>query len=49
MDKNEEKIEEDKFTLGRILFPNKPSPIVTPFPFPQRFKKAKLDGQFAKF
>ena len=45
----EEKREEDKFTLGRILFPNKPSPIVTPFPFPKRFKKAKLDGQFAKF
>ena len=49
MDKNEEKKEEDKFTPGRILFPEKPTPIVPPFLFPQRYKKAKLDGKFAKF
>ena len=48
MDK-EEKKEEDTSTLERILFPCKPSPVVLPFLFPQSFRKAKLDGQFAKF
>ena len=41
--------EKDKFTLGRILFPNNPLLIFSPLPFPQRFKKAKVDRQFAKF
>ena len=49
MDKKEEKREENKSTLGNVLFPNKPSPIVPHFPFPQRFRKAKLDGQFTTF
>ena len=49
IDKKEEKKDDDKFTSGRILFPNKPSPIDPPFLFPQRFRKAKLDEQFAKF
>ena len=49
MDKKEEKKEEDMFTLGRSLFIDKPSPIVPPLSFPQRFKKAKLDGKFGTF
>ena len=31
------------------MFHDNPSLIVPPLPFPQRFKKDKLDGQFAKF
>ena len=49
MDKKEENEEEDNSTPGKILFPDKPSPTVPPFLFPQRFRKAKLDGQFATF
>ena len=49
VDKREEKKEKDKFISGRILFPDNPPLIVPPFPFPQRFKNAKLYGQFAKF
>ena len=41
--------EKEKFTPGRITFPNNPSLIVPPLPFPQRFRKAKLDEQVAKF
>ena len=48
-DKKEEKKEENKSTPGKVLFLDKPSLIVPPFPFPQRFRKAKLDGQFATF
>ena len=42
VDKKEEIKEKDKFTLGRITFPDNPPLIVLPFPFPQRFKKTKL-------
>ena len=49
LDKREEKKKKDKFMLGTILFLENPSLIVPPFPFPQRFKKAKLDGQFVNF
>ena len=49
VDKKEEKKEKDKFTSGRITFPDNPPLIVPPLPFPRRFKKAKLDEQFAKF
>ena len=45
----EKKKEKDKFTSRRILFPDNPPLIVPPFPFPLRFKRAKLDAQFAKF
>ena len=44
----EEKREENQSTPGN-LFPNKPSLIIPPFPVSQRFRKAKLDGQFSKF
>ena len=47
--KKEEKREENQSPPGNVLFPSKPSPIVTPLPFPQRFRKAKLDEQFATF
>ena len=36
--------EQDKVIMGRIKFPDNP-----PLPFPQRFRKTKLDEQFAKF
>ena len=49
MDKKKEKNEKDKFVSRRIMFHDNPSLIVPPLPFPQRFKKDKLDGQFAKF
>ena len=48
-EKKEEKKENDKFILGRIMFPDNPPLFVPPLPFLQRFNKAKLDGQFAKF
>ena len=32
-----------------FYFPINPSPIVLPLSFPQRFRKAKLDGKFATF
>ena len=35
--------------LGRITFPKNPPLIIPPLPFPQRFRKAKLDEQFEKF
>ena len=44
MDKKEEKSEENKSIPGKILFPDKPSQIVLLLPFPQRFRKDKLDG-----
>ena len=47
--KKEEKREENQSSPGNVLFPYKPSPIVQPLPFPQRLKKANLDGQFTKF
>ena len=47
--KKKDKREENQPTLGNALFPRKPSPIVPPLPFLQRFKKANLDGQFTKF
>ena len=43
-EKRDENKEKDKFTPRRILFLENPPLIVTPFLFPQRFKKAKLDG-----
>ena len=49
MDKKEEKREENKSTPRNILFPDKTFSIVPPFPFPQRFRKSKLDGKFATF
>ena len=48
VDKRNEKKEKDKLTPRRNLFPYNPPLFVPPFPFPQRFKKAKLDRQFAK-
>ena len=44
-----EKNEEYKFTPRKILFPDNPSQITPPLLFPQRLKKANLDGQFEKF
>ena len=35
--------------MGRIHFPDNPSPYVSPVPSPQRLQKAKLDKQFIKF
>ena len=32
-----------------MAFLNNPPLLTTPFPFPQRFRKAKLDEQFKKF
>ena len=32
-----------------ISFPNNPSILSTPLPYPQRFQKQKLDKQFSKF
>ena len=49
VDNKEKKKEKDKCILGRILFPENHPLIVPSFPFSQRFKKAKLDGKFAKF
>ena len=47
--KKDEKREENQFSPGNVLFPSKPSLIVPPLHFPQRFKKVNLDGQFKKF
>ena len=33
----------------RITFPNNPPSYAPPLPFPQKFRKTKLDAQFAKF
>ena len=44
MDKKDEKREENKSTPGKVLFSDKPSPTRPHFPFPQRFRKTKLDG-----
>ena len=35
--------EKEKFSLERITFPDNPPLIIPPLPFPQRFRKAKLD------
>ena len=43
------KNEVEKVVLGRMVFVDNP-PMLTPsLPFPQRFKKKKLDEQFVKF
>ena len=34
---------------GRMTFPDNPLLYTPPLPFPQRFRKTKLDEQFAKF
>ena len=47
--KKKENREENQSISRNVLFPNKPSPFVPPLPFPQRFRKDKLDGQFATF
>ena len=47
--KKEEKREENQSTPGNVFFPSKPSSIVPPLPFPQRFRKAKFDEKFATF
>ena len=49
MDKKKEEREENKYTSGNALFLDKPSLIILPLSFPQRFRKAKLDQQFATF
>ena len=45
--RKEQKSEE--FVPRRIIFPNNPSLYTPPLPFPQRFRKTKLDEQFAQF
>ena len=57
--KKKEEREENKYTLGNVLFPNKPPPPppptkkkkkkIPPLSFPSRFRKVKLDGQFTTF
>ena len=45
----EKKQHHDEGFPGRITFPNNPPLYTLPLPFPQRFRKTKLDEQFAKF
>ena len=39
----------DEVVLGRITLPDNPPLYTPPSPFPQKFRKTKLDVQFAKF
>ena len=45
----EKKLKDDDFVPGRIIFSDNPPSYTPPLPFPQRFRKTKLDEQFAKF
>ena len=49
VDNKEKKQNQDVVVHGRITFPDNPPIYTPPLPFPQRFRKAKLDSQFAKF
>ena len=44
-----EKEKSNEVVLGRISFPDNPPLYTPPLPFPHKFKKTKLDKQFAKF
>ena len=44
---NEQKFNE--VVLGRMTFPDNPPMYTPPLPFPQRFRKTKLDEQFGQF
>ena len=44
-----EKQKSDEVVLERIYFPKNPPLYTSPLPFPQKFRKTKLDEQFAKF
>ena len=39
----------DEVVSGRITFPDNPPSYAPPLPFPHKFRKTKLDSQFAKF
>ena len=39
----------DELISGNTPFPNNPSSYTPPLPFPEKFRKTKLDAQFAKF
>ena len=39
----------DEVVPGRIVFPDNPPLYTPPLPFPHKFRKTKLDTQFAKF
>ena len=41
--------EKEKVVPGRMTFPASPHLFIPPLPFPQRFRKAKLDENFAEF
>ena len=45
----EEKQKFDEVVLGRMTFPENPPLYTPPLLFPQKFKKTKLDAQFAQF
>ena len=44
-----EKQKSDEVVLGKITFPDNPPSYTPPLPFPKKFRKTKLDAQFAKF
>ena len=44
-----EKKKSNEVVLERISFPDNPLLYTPPLPFPHKFKKTKLDEQFAKF
>ena len=45
----EKKKKHDEVVSGRITFPDNRPTYTPPLPFPERFRKTKLDDQFAKF
>ena len=49
VNKKEKKQKYDEVILGKITFPNNPPSYTPPLPFPQKFRKTKLDAQFSKF
>ena len=44
MDNKEKKQKQDEVIPGRVNFPENPLIYTPPLPFPQRFRKAKLDA-----
>ena len=49
IDNKEMKQKQDEVVLRRVTFLDNPPIYTPPLPFPQRFRKAKLDEKFSKF
>ena len=49
VDSTQKNQEQEEIVPGKVISPNNPLIYTPPLPFPQRFRKAKMDEQFTKF